>query len=147
MKIKKRELCAAAARKLRELRRELKLSSPEMAHRLRLTQNSYRKNELGIVFPNPNTLHLLIKEFGISLDWFFFNHGPQYFKGKSRELELEKKIKELQAELVETKKASASGMGLPAEVKELVGCMAADLLLNHEILAQFQRYKKQNDYL
>jgi len=141
MKINKRQLCITVGQKLRGLREEFNLTVPEMSERLRLKANTYRKNESGVAFPSPNTLHHLVKEFAISLDWFFFNHGPQYFKQKDREEELEGKIKELQSQLEEAENTTAAGSGLPSEVKELVDHMAKTPLLHYEILAQYHRFK------
>ncbi|MCP5051208.1 MAG: helix-turn-helix transcriptional regulator [bacterium] len=151
MKINRHELSLNAGEKLRKLRKEFHLTSPEMADRLRLKSNNYRKNENGVAFPNPKTLYLLTTEFNVSLDWFFFDRGPKFLSEKNREQELEKKIAELEKELelarqgnTRLEKEAEAKSQLEQEVKEMLDYMEQVPVFYHETLAHFHRFKMQN---
>ncbi|MCP5052325.1 MAG: helix-turn-helix transcriptional regulator [bacterium] len=163
--ITKQMISRGAGERLSKVRRRLNYSSPEMAARLGISGNAYNKNELGTNFPSVNTLHILHKEYDVSLDWFFFNKGSMHYqtKVKEGEMELEKKglkeegqrlkeeEKRLEKEAEKIKKMGESAAkfveleeAMP-DITDLLEHMAADPQLGHKVLLDFYTYKKEKD--
>ncbi len=171
MKKKDKRLCLDIGERLRMLREEWQLKKHQMAHRLGISPNNYIKYESGQIFPNPTSQHQLLTKYHISMDWFIFGIGPRYSIHKKVEEELLKQIadlkkesedrleentelkKELEAseeqkddlenELKREKAAMAALPEMSEDVKELVKQMNRIPLLRYEILAQFQRFLRE----
>ena len=76
--------------RLRQLRTHLNYSPREMAARLGIQTSPYYKNENGDTLPGSDSLYRLHQDFGISLDWLFFNYGPMYYRERQSAEETEK---------------------------------------------------------
>ncbi|MCP5105554.1 MAG: helix-turn-helix transcriptional regulator [bacterium] len=109
--------------RLRQLRKILNHSRPDMAAQLGINRTSYYKNETGESFPGTNTLYWLQKKFDISMDWLIFNRGPMYYKQKAP-VEKKPRLEEQSP-----------------EVGQLLEAMEQDPRLKHEILAYFFKYR------
>jgi len=109
--------------RLRQIRKMLNHTRPDMAVELGINRSSYYKNETGETFPGTNTLYWLQKKYDISMDWLIFNRGPMYYKQKAP---VEKK----------------PGLEEQSpEVRQLLAAMEQDPRLKHEILAYFFKYQ------
>jgi transcriptional regulator with XRE-family HTH domain len=64
--------------RLRTLRLQKKLPVKQMAARLGIGPNGYRKYERSLYFPPLHIQVLLSEQFGVSLDWLILNKGPMY---------------------------------------------------------------------
>jgi len=107
--------------RLRKLREKHGYSLDDMAARLGLKGNSYYKNESDATLPGVPTLHKLYTDFGLSMNWLLFGHGPMLLGDIPEREEQE-----------------------PAqEIKELLACMTRDPLLRHKILMSFYEHKDQ----
>ncbi len=135
MESKKKKTAREIGLKLMKLREQEKWSQTKMAARLGVTPSAYHKNEKGENTPCTETLHRLWKNFGISMNWLFFDDGPKYRKDSgSREKEL--------AEEVETlKQERPAAIAEKPEVMELLECMERVPMLYHDIMLRFQQFK------
>ncbi len=139
--------------KIKSLREQLGYSRQEMARQLGVSLNAYGKNEAGYSAPGFWAQHRLSTDYGISMDWFLFDRGPMYFKEKIKLAELEKEAANMKKELEELEKESAEKLRqnsvreLKPEMIELVDYMEHQPLFYHEMLAFFQRLKKENKEL
>ncbi len=127
--------------RLRKLREQFNLSQGVMARRFDLSNSGYFKNETGNSFPGLRTLYRLSTEHGISMDWLLFGKGPMYYKGKEKEVELERAVEQLKKELVKKEEEKNASIDMKPEVRELLDYMAGIPLLYHEILVHFQDFK------
>jgi transcriptional regulator with XRE-family HTH domain len=165
MEFDRKKLLRSSASKLRKLRELFGYSPKEMADYFRVHRTAYHKNESGYNLPGLPSLHRLSKDHDISMDWYFFDKGPMYFKekGNAEELlekreesqkkveELEKKNETLEKELEKEREKNLGlavqvkpGVEVKPEVEELLEHMAAVPLLYHEVLTHFQRFKIEN---
>lgn len=152
---KKRKTARDIGLKLQKLRKQEKWSQTEMASRLGLTSSGYYKNETGENSPSIETLQRLWEDFGISLDWLFFDEEPRYRKDrKVREKELEQAAAELkrqlEAERGKTGKGAQGTAGdfeVKPEMWELLEAMARVPMLYHNIMYHFQKFKVENKEL
>lgn len=123
-------------KRLQKLRKQHNYSLDEMAARLGIKMNSYYKNESDTTLPGAISLEKLYKDFGLSINWLLFNHGPMFLKDIPEKQEADK----------------TTGSEEPsAEIKELLEHMGRNPLLRHKILIYFHENKhtgeKQEDSL
>jgi len=136
MEFKRGTLLAQIGGRMKKLREQFNLSQGVMARKFNLSNSGYFKNETGNTFPGVRTLYRLSTEHGISMDWLLFGKGPQYYKDKEKEVELEKK---------EEEKNAATDMR--PEIRELLEYMARIPLLYHEILVHFENFRVEKKEL
>jgi transcriptional regulator with XRE-family HTH domain len=151
MKYNKRDILQGAGLRMRKVREQLGYTRREMAQHLGITVNGYRKNESGECFPNTKSLFQLSTEYGISMDWLFFNNGPMYLKEMKRLQDLDKTEPELSHQLADCKAKLASLEQETAEIrqatpeiKEMVIQMGQNPILFHELLLHFHQFVKEN---
>jgi transcriptional regulator with XRE-family HTH domain len=151
----KRKVSQEIGLKLKKLREQEKWSQAEMASRLGLTPSGYLKNERGENTPGIVTLQRLWEKFDLTMDWLFFDEGPQYRKEKKkRENQLEQELEELKRELAAQRETDEKGwqekaaaLELKPEVKELLENMVRIPMLYHQIMLSYQTFKVENKEL
>jgi len=118
--------------RLKQIRESLKLSPWEMSKRLGIEVTTYYKNENQTSYPCYQSLKVLHNDFGISMDWFFFNRGPMYFKEK----ETITTVSPLQALISELETT------VP-DIKEMLESMLRDGVFRHETMLNYFKYKNK----
>lgn len=141
MEFKRGKLLAQIGVRIRKLREQFNLSQGVMARKFNLSNSGYFKNETGNTFPGVRTLYRLSTEHDISMDWLLFGKGPQYYKGKDREVELEQAVEQLKKELVKKEEEKNAAIDMRPEVRELLEYMARIPMLYHEVLVYFEDFK------
>lgn len=136
--------------RLRNIRQHFGHSRQKMADALKISVGAYNKNENGINFPGFNSLYILSKDYGISMDWLLFNKGMMDYKKNEIHLnELENKIDLLKTETAKSNEEKVPG--ITPEIKELLGWpevielltfMKTEPKLYYKIMLFFQEYKK-----
>lgn len=169
MGIHTKTLLQQSALKMRKLREQLNYTRKEMASYVGISPGAYWKNEAGETFPGLGTLSRMSKDHDLSMDWFIFDRGPMYYKEKEKAEELAKALEEKQVELAKEKEerrqerekhraeleqvgpkverrpaGNAAGLEIKPGLRDLFEHMERIPLLYHEIMAQFQRFKKDN---
>lgn len=126
-----RSLVKEMGYKLRKIRESLRLRPSEMARRLELDKATYLRYENSANAPGVKTLYKIGLDYGISLDWYILNRGPQYYA------EVEKKLKlgEPGPTLLDR---------FPADVTELLEYMERVPSFRYEVLLFFHRYKEEH---
>lgn len=150
------KVTTGTGRRLAAIRQGLKISRAAMAARLMVTPSSYHRNENGETFPSEKSLKILHDEFGISMEWLIFNHGPMYVKDldlharfeiqKEQLKESEGGRQELSRRLEEAEKRLEPLTWLEEagpEMKDFLDAMSADPQLRFEVLAHFFKHKKE----
>jgi len=112
--------------RLKKIRKKLDYSLPQMAGALGLSYEGYYKNESNNASPGAATLHRLLQNFDISMDWLLFEKGPMLFKDKPQPFE--------------TLLGNATQS---PELVELLTAMEQNPQLKHEILAYFYKFKSE----
>lgn len=115
--------------RLKQLRKQLELSTGQMAARLGITTVGYYRNESDTSLPSVISLHRLHKDFGVSMDWLLFAEGPMFLKDRQP---------------AAGEEGISVGKEQADEIKELLAFMETDSLLRHEMLAYFYKYKREN---
>jgi transcriptional regulator with XRE-family HTH domain len=162
LKQKTREFAREAGIRLKQLRKQLGYSQPEMARHIGVTASGYRKNENGENIPHARVLYQLLNEHNISMDWFLFGKGPRNHAGPKIETQ-DKKIRELETEVERLKQEldhisgqyekdkeqlrqlleQTEGIRDAApEVREMAIYMKKDPELYHDLLLHFHRNRK-----
>jgi transcriptional regulator with XRE-family HTH domain len=137
----KRKVARKIGLKLKSMRQQEKWSKSQMAVRLGITPGGYIKNETGENSPGIKTLHLLWKEFDISMNWLFFDDGPKFRKDYQKEkIELQQTVEKLEGELAALREI-VSAKTMQPEVKELLKCMEQLPVLFYDIMFHFQKCK------
>ncbi|MDQ1354941.1 MAG: Helix-turn-helix protein [Acidobacteriota bacterium] len=129
MKQRTRNLIVEAGKRLEIMRNSYGHSRQEMASRIGISRSNLYKNEIGFAFPRLDTLIRLHEDFDLSLDWLLFNSGSMH-------------TKENQAAPAAMEKQTESTVNESPEIKELLAAVQEDLVLRHELLAYFYKYKK-----
>jgi transcriptional regulator with XRE-family HTH domain len=147
MEFKRGSLLAQIGGRMKKLREQFNLSQGVMARKFNLSNSGYFKNETGNTFPGVRTLYRLSTEHDISMDWLLFGKGPQYYKGKEREVELEQVVEQLKKELVKKEEAKNAAIDMKPEIRELLEYMARIPLLYHELLVHFENFRVEKKEL
>lgn len=132
------------------MRYEKRFDRRQMASWMGLSDSAYYKNETAQSFPQIPTLHRLVHERGISLDWLFFGKGPMYLKDKvnAEELaaELEKTKQQLDM-LTKEKENAAAGFreSLKPGVNDLLNDFDQDPKLYYATMMFYQEYKEKQE--
>lgn len=129
------EFAKAIGDKMEKVRKNNNISVTNMAAALNINRITYVRNSIGRAIPNIYTLYNLGKRFGISLDWFLLDEEPMLRSEKIVEKE------------VEAVPLQPQTPPLLPDIKELLDHMDKIPLLRHEILAQFYRFKEENQTL
>ncbi|MCP5104946.1 MAG: helix-turn-helix transcriptional regulator [bacterium] len=146
MRSKKRAPVKAIGSRLLKVREEAGYSRNQMAARIGITANGLGKNETGLNIPCLESLHYLSETRGISMDWLFFNKGPERFSEKSRrEKELELEVEKLKRKHEQRERVSA--LAVKPEVGELLEYMERSPVLYYEIMLYFQKFKGEDKEL
>ncbi|MDQ1354125.1 MAG: Helix-turn-helix protein [Acidobacteriota bacterium] len=114
--------------KLEKVRKTNKITVTNMAAALNINRITYVRNSIGRATPNIYTVYNLGKRFGISLDWFLLDEEPMH--------RAEKKVEDVPLQ--------PQTPPLLTDIQELLDHMDKIPLLRHEILAQFYRFKEDN---
>jgi len=154
MKFNKRDILRESGVRLRKVREQLGCTRPEMAARLGITANGYRKNENGECFPNTQSLFRLFSEYDVSMDWLLFDKGPMHRKEIERLEDLEKEkaeperlkqqLADCKALLQDLEQETAVLRQAAPEVKEMVIHMEQNPILYHELMLYFHRFAREN---
>jgi len=152
MKFNKRDILRKTGVRLRKVRGQLGYTRSEMAARLGITVNGYRKNESGECFPNPQSLFRLSSEYDVSMDWLYFNKGTMYHKEMKRLEDLEKaepegleqQLADCKVQLEDLEQETAAIRQAAPDVKEMVIHMEQYPILYHELLLHFHQFVKEN---
>jgi transcriptional regulator with XRE-family HTH domain len=133
--------------RLKEYRKQLGLSSKEMAGRLGISVAAYHKNESGETFPRAATLTILEKEYDISMDWLMFGKGPvNYNRERERIESLQQELATLNKErehILAKEKELAGKIAVENKpgLQELLECMEQDSLCYHDVMLHFRKFK------
>ena len=137
-------------KRLRSIRKELGVTSVEMAKRLGLAKNSYNKNEYGITNPGISTLYQLSETYNISMDWMLFGRGEMYRLEEVRETP--GRVGDSVAEENNGDNGSKNEVMSLAElllklvghdeVGEFLKMMTRVPLLRHELLLHYHKFKR-----
>jgi transcriptional regulator with XRE-family HTH domain len=125
------EFAKALGDKMEKVRKINNISVTNMAAALNINRITYVRNSIGRAIPNIYTLYNLGKRFGISLDWFLMDEEPMLRSEKT----------------AENVPPPPQTPPLQPDIKELLDHMDKIPLLRHEILAQFFRFKEENQTL
>lgn len=165
MKPDARLLYKDAAARLLAIRKTFKLTPSQMAGRLRITPSTYYKAERGENLFGIVTLKRLTLEFGISIDWLVYNHGPQYLSDKTKIDDLEKIYREMKQSCDDQIKTLNKAVALEREknkrlteppevpggrysplvnedIKELLEYFETDSSYFHEMMLHFKKHKE-----
>jgi transcriptional regulator with XRE-family HTH domain len=116
--------------RLLELRKHYGCSQREMAEKVELSINTYRKNEMGINYPSVLIIDRLRNRLGVSLEWYLFGRGPVFW-----------------ADVIDAREKSAPDGVLGQEIEEMTGMMKEVPLIRHAILLYFQELKVKHKEL
>lgn len=149
MQVDKGKYNEKCANKLRSIRMQNNLTRPQMAKKLEVSANGYRKNERALNFLNLKSLEILATDFNIAMDWFLFDRGPVKFEDNTK---LHSRIKALEKELAAAKQKpemgeidkNRTGEPLLPDVQELNEAMKAVPQLFYELMAYFHRFKNEH---
>ena len=150
------------ASRITAVRREQKLTRPQMAEALNISYNAYTKYERALNFPSPGTQAVLAEKFDISLDWLLLNKGLMHFSGIENALQENQVLKQEQERLAEIEKqvkiekekvehgkepvlspeVSDALMVTDTDIKELLRYMGDNPLFKHQLLTYFYRFKQ-----
>ena len=140
------------ASRLEAIRREQKLTRPQMAEALNLSYNAYSKYERALNFPSLKYQALIAKKFDISLDWLLLNKGLMHFSGVEEALRETRMLKQKQEKSADVEKQEKPDKepALPpdaltvtdTDVKELLRYMEENPLFKHQLLTYFYRFKQ-----
>jgi transcriptional regulator with XRE-family HTH domain len=122
----RKDIAKTIGAKLLKIRQDNNKSVARMARALNCDRVSYARNENGQTIPNFFTIYNLGSQFGISMNWLILDEGPILLK----EIAVENKV--------------AASTPLLANFAELIEHMEKIPLLQHEILAQFHRFKEEH---
>lgn len=132
--------------RIKQLRKSLKYNYMEMAAHMGVSEGAYKKYENNERYPSPPAQLKLFEKLGVSMDWLLFNNGPMYLKDKKMGREWEQQITGLKEKLQQAerqKEELAAYYGSPPELAEVIEWLKKDSVLFHEVMAHFQRYKRQ----
>jgi transcriptional regulator with XRE-family HTH domain len=110
--------------RLLELRKHYGCSQLEMAEKVGLKINTYRKNETGINYPSVLIINRLRNRLGVSLEWYLFGRGPVFW-----------------ADVIDAQEKSAPDDVLGQEIEDMTGMMKEVPMIRHAILLYFQELK------
>ncbi len=115
-------------RRLESFRKTLGITATELSQKLGMKVSSYYKNESGATLVRLASLNRLRRDYNLSVDWLYFGKGEMYLGRR---------------EAVESAVAEKpSRNGATSEVRELLDHMEKDVLLKHEVMAFFYKYKE-----
>jgi transcriptional regulator with XRE-family HTH domain len=130
------------------IRKERKLTRPQMASELNVSNNNYNKYESGLYFPSFKTLAILTEKFDISVDWLIYNKGAMHFSTIEKALRENKQLKQDLEEASFREEASARSGAQDAEIvtdpeiKELIRYLEDNPLFKYQLLIYFHRHKQ-----
>ena len=110
--------------RLVELRKHYGCSQKEMAEKVGLSINTYRKSETGINYPSVLIIDRLRNRLGVSLEWYLFGRGPVFW-----------------ADVIDANEKSAPNDVLGREIEEMTGMMKKVPIICHALLLYFQELK------
>jgi transcriptional regulator with XRE-family HTH domain len=143
--MRKRRNLSGIASRMRILRRQNKLTAPQMASQLEMGPNGYRKYERGVYFPPLQVQIHLSEKFDISLDWLLLNKGPMHRSEVEKALQENKQPK---PEKMEEKTGPEPVVPPDAmivtspEIKELLQYMEENPSFKFQLLGHFYRHKQ-----
>jgi transcriptional regulator with XRE-family HTH domain len=111
-------------RRLVELRKHYGCSQKEMAEKVELSINTYRKNERGMNYPSVLIIDRLRNRLGVSLEWYLFGRGPVFW-----------------ADVIDAREKIASNDVLGQEIEEMTGMIKKVPIIRHALLLYFQELK------
>ena len=111
-------------RRLVELRKHYGCSQKEMAEKMGLSINTYRKNEVGINYPSVLIIDRLRNRLGVSLEWYLFGRGPVFW-----------------ADVIDRNEKIAPNDVLGQEIEEMTGMIKKVPIIRHALLLYFQELK------
>jgi transcriptional regulator with XRE-family HTH domain len=117
-------------KRLKKIRNHFELTQEEIAEKLGISTDTYLRNERNHHNPGNRTLHLLFKEFNISLNWLLMGHGEMF--------------RDDQIEYEQIKQFITNS---PPELIDFIQAMSQVPLLYHEQMAQFQKFMMNNKEL
>jgi transcriptional regulator with XRE-family HTH domain len=135
MKPVNRDVYRKIGLRIQKVRGHLGYTQVEMASKLGVTANAFRKNEDGYSVPGYHSLQKLAMDFDISLDWLYFNKGAMIYNEK------QEKPAPPEKPAVEITREPEPRMS--PQVKEMVEQMEKEPQLYHEILAFYHRFQSQ----
>lgn len=147
------------ASRIKAIRREQKLTAPQMADALNISYNAYSKYERAWNSPSFKTQVVLSQKFDISLDWLLFNKGTMHIstiektlrenpilkqeQEKLAEVQKQEEIKKQKEELNKKPAAPADAIIVTTpNLKELLQYMEDNPLFKHQLLTYFYRCKQ-----
>jgi transcriptional regulator with XRE-family HTH domain len=111
-------------RRLVELRKHYGCSQKEMAEKVGLSINTYRKSETGINYPSVLIIDRLRNRLGVSLEWYLFGRGPVFW-----------------ADVIDPKDKIAPNDVLGREIEEMTGMIKKVPIIRHALLLYFEELK------
>lgn len=147
------------ASRITAIRKEQKLTRPQMAEALNISYNAYTKYERALNFPSLKCQAILSKKFDISLDWLLLNKGLMHFSGIEKVLRENRLLKQEQkkwAEIAKEEKIEKEREEADKEpvlppdaltvtdtdIIELLSFMEDNPLFKHQLLTYFYRFKQ-----
>jgi transcriptional regulator with XRE-family HTH domain len=154
----KKDLKGIASR-VTAIRREQKLTRPQMAEALKISYTAYTKYERALNLPSFKSQVILSEKFDISLDWLLLNKGLMHLSDiekasrenqmlkqeqeKLAELKKQEEIKKQKKELNKEPVLSPDAVMVTApDIKELLRYMEDNPLFKHQLLTYFYRFKQ-----
>ncbi|MCP5049450.1 MAG: helix-turn-helix transcriptional regulator [bacterium] len=74
--------------RLRELRKDLRMTQEELGKLVGLRKSGWGQLENGRNFPKPRILHFLAKQYNISMDYILCGRGSLYYNDETEDQEL-----------------------------------------------------------
>lgn len=68
--------------RLKELRRKLNMTQPQLGEKLGIKATTLAKHESGICFPTGKMLNILATQYNVSMDYQSTPHSPIFISGK-----------------------------------------------------------------
>ncbi|MCP4220972.1 MAG: helix-turn-helix transcriptional regulator [bacterium] len=121
--------------RLKQIRESRGWNRRQLSEAMEVSPSAYTKNESGVTFPSMRSLRSLFNKLSISMNWFFFGRGPVHFKEEEK---APPPPPPSSAELLGRK------IEADPDIHEVVKAMLDNTLAKHQMLADFQRLKNQN---
>jgi transcriptional regulator with XRE-family HTH domain len=128
--------------RLRAIRKERKLTAPQMAAELEIGSNSYNKYERGLYFPSLKNLAMLSEKFDISMDWLIYDKVAMHFSTIQKALQENEQLKQGREEAYVPAKGPDAAIVTDPEIKELIRYKEDNPMFKHQLLIYFYRHKK-----
>jgi transcriptional regulator with XRE-family HTH domain len=114
--------------RLKELRRKLNMTQPQLGEKMGIKATTLAKHEKGICFPTGKMLNILASQYNVSMDYLVCGRGTLFYEDKDNTDSIHPK----------------NIMSGDKELEELISLVSSMSWVRHALLSYFQRFKLEN---